>query len=156
CVSLAWTGCHAATHFPFISMVVSSIPQRDCGAPGVAQGEAIGVPGACNAGTVGACGNGGDVHGVPYKDLDGLETCHALGARAGPAAVPDVAGKLVVIAAAAVEAGAGIARRDIEAEDVAVEAIGFRSIPHLQVDMADAAGLREARPFGALGALEQV
>ena len=61
-------------------------------------------------------------------------------------AVPDIAGELVVIAAAAVEAGAGIVDSGVEAEDVAIEAVCLFPIPHLQMHMTDAAVCRKAGP----------
>jgi flagella basal body P-ring formation protein FlgA len=46
------------------------------------------------------------------------------GRTAAPRLFQDIAGELVVIAAAAIEAGARIIDSDVEADDVAIEAVG--------------------------------
>src|SRR5690606_2671892 len=80
---------------------------------------------------------------------------HAFRRHARIAAVPDIAGKLVVIATAAEELRAGIVEHQIEAEHAGIEGLRLCRVADLEVHMADEPGLREAVPFPVARLLEQ-
>src|SRR5690606_21509104 len=63
-------------------------------------------------------------------------------------AVPDIAGELVVIAAAAEETGAGIARHQVESEHAAIKGFCLPGIANLKMNMADDTIRGKAIPSG--------
>src|SRR5690606_14451353 len=106
----------------------------------------------CNlySGTLGTRRNACNVGSVANDNLELVKAGHAFRAAACAAAVPDVAGELVVVAAAAVEARARIEGGDVEAEDVAIEAVSGLRIAHLKMNVADPAIYREPGPLRAI------
>ncbi len=68
----------------------------------------------------------------------------ALSPRTRAPAVPDIAGDVVVIAAARHEARAGIVHHQVEAELSDIEGLGLRRIADAQMDVAHAGAARHA------------
>src|SRR5690606_37807188 len=89
------------------------------------------------------------VRGVGEK-FDAGKTGRATAALPGAPAVPDVGGKVVVVAAGTVEGGTGVMGHDVEAERAGLEVLGRRQIAHLKVDMSNDGPVGRARP-GARG-----
>jgi hypothetical protein len=127
-------------------------------APGLAQRRPL--PAGLEGGAHAACPlvDGGAHRAVPEHQLEALQPRHPLRARPRPAAIPDVGGELMMVAARAEEAAARIAARHLEAEQVAVEAHRPRQVAggqdredfleHRPLLVMTVAAVRTPRPRG--------